>query len=200
VTGRKKWATVANVASSLLVVVTTGVESGVNRLRVVRIAANAPGVRLTPASAPFVPEIPHAAVELERVAIAESDILPGDGYDEYLKPFRTVEDVHVHAALVAYLLGVARRHRFAQSTIEQLLVLAIATRTLAQLDPKAATTHLALAGVLATVPRVVGDVEREWSAAPDDEWTRWQRDRALLGVASSARTARRERAWSTLGA
>jgi acyl-CoA dehydrogenase len=200
VTGRKKWATVATVASSLLVVVSTGVESGVNRLRVVRIAANAPGVRLTPASAPFVPEIPHAEVELDRVAVSESDVLLGDGYDEYLKPFRTVEDVHVHAALVGYLVGVARRHRFGQATVEQLLMLGIATRAIAQLDAKAAPTHVALAGLLASVPRVVEEVEREWAAAPDDEWIRWQRDRALMKVAGSARAARRERAWSTLGA
>ena len=200
VTGRKKWATVANVASSLLVVASTGVESGVNRLRVVRIAANAPGVRLVPASAPFVPEIPHAAVELERVAVSEADVLPGDGYDEYLKPFRTVEDVHVHAALAGYLIGVARRHGFEKATIEQLLVLALASRSIAALDPKVASTHLALAGLLASVPRVVENIEREWAAAPDDEWARWQRDRALLQVAGSARSARRERAWSTLGA
>ena len=41
----------------------------------------------------------------------------------------------------------------------------------------------------------VADVETQWSAASDDEWTRWQRDRVLLQVASKARAGRRERAW-----
>ncbi len=196
--GRKKWATVASAASSLLVVASTGEESGKNRLRVVRVRADAPGVRLHPSSAAFVPEIPHAEVELESVIATDADLLPGDGYDAYLKPFRTIEDIHVHAALAGYLIGVARRHHFPHDVQEHLLVLAVAAHALAHADPKAAATHAALAGVLALAVRLVGEIEPLWSVAPDDEWSRWQRDRALLRVASSARTARRERAWSIL--
>ena len=44
-----------------------------------------------------------------RLVHGEADLLPGDGYDIYLKPFRTIEDIHVHAALIGYLVGVARR-------------------------------------------------------------------------------------------
>jgi acyl-CoA dehydrogenase len=43
-------------------------------------------------------------------------------------------------------------------------------------------------------------LEPLWAAAPDAEWTRWQRDRALLRVAGSARAARRDRAWAILDA
>src|SRR5687768_7686376 len=63
-TGHKKWATVGSLASTLLVCATTGNEGGVPRLRMVRVTANAPGVTLVAASAPFVPEIPHAEVTL----------------------------------------------------------------------------------------------------------------------------------------
>lgn len=198
--GRKKWATVATAASSLLVVASTGEEDGRNRLRVVRVRADAPGVRLSAAAAPFVPEIPHAEVELDGVIATDADLLPGDGYDAYLKPFRTIEDLHVHAALAGYLIGVARRHRFPRELTERLLVLAAASRALAHADPKAAATHAALAGVLALVPPLVAELEPLWSAAAGagDEWSRWQRDRALLRVAGNARAARRERAWSIL--
>ncbi|MEJ7602947.1 MAG: acyl-CoA dehydrogenase family protein [Kofleriaceae bacterium] len=194
VTGRKKWATAATVASSLLVVTSVGVVEGINRLRVVRIAANAPGVTLVPTSASFVPEIPHAEVMLERVAVREADVLAGDGYELYLKPFRTLEDVHVHAALVGYLIGVARRHGIARPIIEQLLLLAVATRAIAALDARAPSTHLALAGLLADVTRVVAELEIAWGEG--EERARWQRDRPLLRVASAARAARTERAWS----
>ena len=195
-TGRKTWATVASEASALLVVASAGEQDGKNRLRVVRIAANAPGVTLRATSTPFVPEIPHAEVTLDRVAVREADVLPGDGYDDYLKPFRTVEDLHVHAALVGYAIGVARRHGFAQELIETLLACAVTTRALAGEDGKAATTHLALAGLFAQLAAALAELERVWSASPDEEWTRWQRDRALLKVAGSARKARRDRAWS----
>jgi alkylation response protein AidB-like acyl-CoA dehydrogenase len=194
-TGRKRWATMATAASHLLVVASTGVDAdGKNRLRVARVATDTPGVRLFPATAPFAPEIPHAEVELDAVAVAADDVLPGDGYDAYLKPFRTVEDLHVHAALLGYLIGVTRRHRLAPELTEQLLALAITTRALAAVDAAAATTHLALAGLIELVTGVIVAVERAWAAVPDDELTRWQRDRPLLQVAGKARAARRERA------
>jgi len=198
ITGHKKWATVATAASSLLVVVSAGEEDGRNRLRVVRVRADAPGVRLIPATTPFVPEIPHAEVALDAVAATDADLLPGDGYDAYLKPFRTIEDIHVHGALAGYLLGVARRRRFAHELQEQLLALAIATQGLSRADPRADTTHVALAGVIELARRLVAELEAVWAAVPDDEWRRWQRDRPLLKVAGAARAARRERAWSML--
>src|SRR5262245_25603109 len=98
----------ASAAQSLLVVASTGNVDGKNRLRVVRVPANAAGVRIEPAVAPFVPEIAHARVTLDGVRVSAGDLLPGDGYDDYLKPFRTIEDLHVHGALLGYLIGVAR--------------------------------------------------------------------------------------------
>jgi acyl-CoA dehydrogenase len=197
-TGRKKWATVASLAQSLLVCATTGTVDGLPRLRMVRVRANAAGLTLAPSSAAFVPEIPHAEVTLDRVRVSEADVLPGDGYADYVKPFRTVEDVHVHGALVGYLTGVARRRNFARDVIERLVALALTTREVALRDAKDAATHVALAGTFALIVREVAALETLWSASPDDEWQRWQRDRVLLQVAGKAREARRDKAWSLL--
>jgi acyl-CoA dehydrogenase len=204
-TGRKKWATAAGVgdehgASALLVVASTGEVDGKNRLRVVRVPANAKGVTLVSSIAPFIPEIPHAEVELAGVDVAEADLLPGDGYDDYLKPFRTVEDLHVHAALVGYLIGVSRRHEVPHEPIEELLAIAVTVRALAAADRAAPSTHVALAGVIGLVTKLVADLELRWSSIGGDEWTRWQRDRSLLRVASAARIARTGRAWETIEA
>ena len=81
---------------------------------------------------------------------------------------------------------------------ERGLALAIALRSLARADPTAATTHVTLAGAIELAARLVGELEALWAAAPDDEWSRWQRDRPLLRVAGNARAARRARAWSVL--
>lgn len=199
-TGKKKWVTLATEASVLLVVASTGQDArGRNRLRVARVPTTADGVRLSAGPPPpFAPEIPHAEIEFTDVAVAETDLLPGDGYEDYLKPFRTIEDLYVHGALVGYLLGVARRHRFPNPMIERLVALLLASRALAQADPKAPETHIALAGVLGWAASLVDDIERQWSASPDEEWARWERDRPLLRVAGNARAARRDRAWATL--
>ena len=205
-TGRKRWATIASASSELLVIASIGTDdAGRNRLRAVRVATDAPGVRLTATSAPFVPEIPHAEVELDQVRVAATDVLPGDGYDVYLKPFRTIEDLHVHAALLGYLVGVTRRHGLDPSLTERALALAAATRAAAAADTGAPSahlaapaTHLALAGLLALVTDLVAAIETAWAPLAGDEHARWQRDRPLLRVAGNARTARRDHARAAL--
>jgi alkylation response protein AidB-like acyl-CoA dehydrogenase len=197
-TGRKKWASLAPAASSLLIVATTGDgPDGKPQLRVARIATTAPGVRLLPSTASFVPEIPHAEVELTAAAV--TDVLPGDGYDAYLKPFRTIEDLHLHVALAGYLLSVIRRKRFPAALSQRVLAHTVTARALAAAPPLAATTHLALAGLLDLAAETIAALEALWATSPDDEFARWQRDRRLLQVASTARTARTARAWSELG-
>jgi alkylation response protein AidB-like acyl-CoA dehydrogenase len=198
-TGHKKWATNAPSADALLVVASTGTGAdGKNRLRVVRVPVTAPGVTVRAAAASFVPEIPHGEVTFDGVSIPEADVLPGDGYDSYLKPFRTIEDLHVHAAVLGYAIGVARRRDFPQELVERGLALAVAVRALAREDAKAATTHLAIAGLLALTNAYVDDFDKHWSASPDDELARWKRDRMLLAVAGKARAARRDVAWEAL--
>lgn len=199
-TGHKKWATAGSLAQWLLVCASTGSEGGKNRLRMVRVATNAPGVTIVPSTAPFIPEVPHAEIRLDRVAIAEADVLPGDGYDDYVKPFRTVEDIHVHAALLGYAIGVARRRHMPRDLVERLVALALLLRAAAEGDAKDAALHVALAGIIELVSREIAALEAAWSAMPDAEWQRWQRDRALLGVAGTAREARRDKAWSLLDA
>jgi alkylation response protein AidB-like acyl-CoA dehydrogenase len=198
VTGVKQWATGADRAATLLVCAKTGDGAdGRPLLVLVRVAAAAPGVTIEAASAAFVPEIAHAKVTL---AGAAGERLPGDGYADYVKPFRTVEDLHVHAALIGYWCRVARERALAIELRERLLALAACARGLAGEDPKAASTHAVLGGLIATTAAVVPDLERAWELAAGgaDDWTRWVRDRAILAVASKARVERRARAWELL--
>lgn len=200
VTGSKKWATAAAYASALLVVASIGDDpaTGRNRLRLVHVPTSAPNLHIKSSAAPFVPEIEHAEIELAGVEVPASAILPGDGYDDYLKPFRTIEDLHVHAALVGYLLTVARVRAWSPALVEVLAALACAARSLGDADVKSPATHLALAGLMEQTTRVVAEVEREWSASNGPEWQRWQRDRPLLQVAAKARNVRRDNARAAL--
>lgn len=201
INGKKKWATAAPLASALLVCAKTGLDDqGRNQLRLVRVPTTAAGVTLAASSAPFVPEIPHAEVTLVDVRVDADAVLPGDGYSEYVKPFRTVEDAHVHAALLGYLVGIARRHDFERGLIEQLVATAIAVRGIGLADAKAVHVHVALAGAITQVTQLVGEVERMWAENENEEYRRWQRDRPLLRVAGAARVARRDAAWNSLEA
>ncbi|MFP2963388.1 acyl-CoA dehydrogenase family protein [Myxococcus sp. 1LA] len=191
--GSKTFVTLGTRAELLLVVASEGQDAeGRNRLRMVAVDAKRPGVRLTALpELPFIPEVPHAELSLEDVAVAPEDVLPGDGYARYLKPFRTVEDCHVQLAMLGWLLQVGRRFGWPDEAREELLALAVMMRGLSQADPTAESTHVALGGGLALTKRAVLErCEPLWESTDAATRERWSRDRVLLGVAGKVRAKR----------
>lgn len=198
--GEKSWGTLAPLASTLIVVARTGQDAeGRPQLRAARVARDAPGVSLAPLDdLPFVPEVPHAVVTFDRVRVAASDVLPGDGYASVLKPFRTIEDLHVVAAQLGHWIGLGRRHQWDRARVAELAALFVGVRALAQSAPDSPAVHLALAGAFDTLRSLGSALEAPLAALPEPERTRWERDRALLGVAGKARVLRTEAAWRAL--
>jgi len=190
--GHKKWITLGGAAETLLVVAKVGEADGRPQLSLAAVRADAPGVRVTALpETPFVPEVPHAEAHFEDVEVTY--VFPGDGYADYLKPFRTVEDLHVHAAFLGYALRATLAAADEEGT-ERLLAVVAAVEALAGTPTASITTHLALAGVIASTNDLVARLESTLTAADP----RFPRDRALLLVAGKARTARRETAWRAL--
>lgn len=189
VTGTKSFVTLGTAADRLLVVATDGVDAaGRNRLKVVVVSADAPGVtvRAQP-ELPFVPEIDHATLVLEG---APGEVLPGDGYADYVKPFRTVEDLHVHAALYGWLIQIGRRAGWADELLEGAFTLLTATVGLCGADPSSVGVHRALGGILDGTLDLLEATEPAWAAVDEETRGRWARDQPLLRVAGSARAAR----------
>lgn len=200
--GEKTFATLASASDELLVVASRGLGAdGKNRLRVVRVKPNAPGVTITPREeTPFTPEIPHAKVTLKGVVVEDADVLPGDGYLHWVKPFRSIEDTHVLAATVGYLAGAARANGFSQGALAECVSLGLSLVDVGARDPSSPLTHVVLAGLFASARRFVGALGDEWARAPEsvaEERARWQRDMALLLVAENARTKRTEAAFAS---
>jgi hypothetical protein len=201
--GRKRWSTMAPLARMLLVAAHEGVDAhGRKRFKLVRVAAGAPGVTIRPMpTTKFVPEVPHAELELEDVAIDGDAPLPGDGYTAYVKRFRTIEDAHIRAAVLAYVLSAARRFDFPEDARERLTASILTMRAVALMDPDAAATHVALAGALTADARLLDEIEPQWDRVEEAERARWRRDRVMFGaVAGQIREARRRRAWERLTA
>jgi hypothetical protein len=192
--GSKAFVTLGTAADTLFVVASEGLdEQGRNRLRVVMIDARREGVHVTELPpTPFVPEIPHAELELRDVAVSPEEVLPADGYTRYLKPFRTVEDCHVHAAFLGWVLQVARRSGWPERVQDEALALAVAIRGLAQSDPASPAVHVALGGALELCQRFVSGLEEWWPRVDAPTRERWERDKRLLGVAGKARAKRHE--------
>ena len=200
--GHKKWTTLGPASSLLLVVARLDDgDAGRPALKVVRIAGDVPGVRLQAMPATrFVPEAPHAEVYLTDVAVRDDQVLDGDGYERYLKPFRTVEDIHVQAAVLAYLVREARHREWPRPFIEQTVSCLLTLVDLAGRDPSDSVTHIALAGALAQSGERFVQADELWRTAGDGAAAaaRWLRDRSLMQVAGTARQQRSERAWERL--
>lgn len=168
-------------------------------LRAVCLDVARPGVAITPLEPlPFVPEIPHASMKLEGVSITDEEVLPGDGYENYLKAFRTIEDVHVQAALVAWLHAVGTRARFPRELREKMLSTLIALRALAEAEPLRPETHLALGGAIREGHAILDACEPHWAMVDEATRLRWQRDRALFEIARKPRELRLASAWASV--
>ncbi|HEY2365936.1 MAG TPA: acyl-CoA dehydrogenase family protein [Polyangiaceae bacterium] len=191
--GEKTFSTLASDADVLLVVASRGERDGRNQLQIARIPSKREGVTIRDREPiAFAPEIPHARVRFHEVRVDPSEILDGDGYDRFLKPFRTIEDVHVIAASLGHVVRVARAYDEPREIVERALAAIAALRTIGEEDPLAPAAHIALAGVLALAAELAGRMNL--ANAEDAVRTRWQRDLPLLGVAGAARNARLEAA------
>ena len=200
--GTKTFVTLGKQAETLLVVARVGEKpDGRPDLTVVRIPSGRDRVVFQDLpKTPFVPEVPHSSVRLEGVEVLEEERLQGDGYLNYVKPFRTIEDIHVAGATLGYLVGWARRTRASATLIAELSADLIALDGLRGASPLDPRVHIALHGIYQRLYRLA-DKEafaRLLDGATDDERQRWERDRGLLGVASKAREARFERAKTDL--
>lgn len=201
VTGAKRWTTLGPASSLLFVVGALEGSAGPRpTLKVARIESGAAGLQLLPMpETRFVPEVPHARVALDRVHVAADALLPGDGYDDCVKPFRTIEDTFVTIAVLAYLLREARARGWQQAFAERCVAALVALADVAASPVGAPATHVALAGALQFALALYTDAGAHWAKAPGDAAAgRWQRDLGLFSVAAAAREQRAARAWQRL--
>ena len=202
ISGAKRWTTLGPDSSVLLIVGALPPQGSDARpqLKVARVAAGTPGLQLLPMpETRFVPEVPHARVQLDGVVVAAAALLPGDGYERYVKPFRSIEDIHVTLAVLGYLLREARQRRWPTGFAERLCAALLTLAALSDAAADAPATHVTLAGALAQAHALYDEAGSLWAAAgADPAAQRWQRDAALFTVASSARGLRAARAWERL--
>ncbi len=190
-TGTKTFVTGGPLAKTLHILAVAGDEASetVRPLVVATVDAKAPGVTIEPLPASgFVPEVPHGRVVL---AGARPATIVEDGWARVVKPFRTVEDIHVTLAVLVYLTRAAHRHRSPPEDIEALAGLVHALHALSTAPSARPGTHLALAGLLTIAETIWPRLRLE-----GEEGERWDRDQRLLTIARKARLARLEAARS----
>ncbi len=202
VSGSKRWTTLGPQGTLLLV---TGRLAGAARderpaFKVAAVRADQPGVTIVPMpETAFVPEVPHARIQLQDVAIDAASLLPGDGYAACVKPFRALEDTFVTAAVLANLLREARQRAWPAELRERLSATLATLAALSESPLEAPAASIALAGALHWAAQLYREAGTLWAQTPDDPAAqRWQRDAPLFNVAAKARQLRAQRAWEQL--
>ncbi len=196
--GRKQFVTCAAEAELFLVAASKGIgNDGKNRLKLVLLERDTTGLTVeVMKDLPIVPEISHGIIHLSEVIVKDSRILPGDGYTSYIKPFRTMEDLHVNAAILGYLFRIAKQFRWPKDIGEQILSLIVTARTLAVCDPSLPAVHIVLGGLLTQTKQLISDLEPLWENVEPEIKSAWKRDCALMNIAEKARASRLNTAWS----
>ena len=190
--GAKKWA-MDGEGTLLIVAKEEGSSESRPTLRLVRVPTSATGLeRIAMPPTRFIPDVPHTRLALD-VTLPKSALLPGDGYSDYVKPFRTLEDIHVHASVMAYLLKQAKSTVFARSLIEPGTSLLLSLEAHAHMPSPA--LDVALTGTLALVHRFFGEADSALFQKDDEASIGWQRDKAILLLGAAAREARANNAW-----
>jgi acyl-CoA dehydrogenase len=195
--GHKKFISMADYADILFVAVNAGAGSdGRKRIRIAVIDPGLEGVRIERMpELPFIPEVGHAEVFLKNVMISADALLPGDGYTAYIKPFRSVEDIQIFAAVTGYLYRITSEYRWDLTFREELLEVISSLKVMSMEDALSESLHIALAGLITRFGRFLEAAESQWSQVDEGIRALWERDRKLLDVAGTLRKKRLSRAW-----
>jgi len=145
---------------------------------------------------PFVPELSHAKFFQQGAVISETQVLSGDGYSDYVKPFRTEEDLHILAALLGQRLRLAMEDD--PPFVTQFIALAQSLIGLQNEDRNAPALHLCLAGLKRTMLNVFEEHDKTLKHSCPKYYSAWLRDKQLLSIAAQAQDMRTQRAWAAV--
>jgi hypothetical protein len=187
--GTKSYVFMGELADTVLVLAKVGEKDGRPVLKLFPVASGAEGLSHTPlAPTPFVPEVPHSALSLD---LLSPPPLQGDGWSDYSKPFRTLEDLFVLLAVMGHGVRVCRQAGL-QAELEGLLPCILALLTLSEMDPGQPALHRALEACL--VQGLTSLDALPWVRCAPEISQRWIRDRSLFMLGAAARKVRIERA------
>lgn len=197
VTGRKDFVTAGLEAEWLLVAARCEAAGESAQLNLAVVYPGEPGVTLEALpTLPLMPEVGHARLTLQHAAC---ELLAGDGWDAYVKPFRSLEDLYVLSALVAWLYGVGQECAWPQALQLRLLGLLGGCAEGSRQCADSVGCHLLLGGLFAQFNALRGELDQALAAGPEQWAQLWQRDQGVLALATAARDKRLAKAWATVG-
>jgi hypothetical protein len=196
VSGRKDFVTAGDAADWLLVAARSEASGETPRLSLAVVYPDEPGVRLEklPAIA-LMPDISHGRLFLDN---AQCELLAGDGWDAYVKPFRTLEDIYVLSAMTAWLYGVGQDSDWPQALQLRLLALLAGCAEVSRQAPNNLAGHVLLGGLFAQFEGLKAELNEALADGPQHWAAMWQRDQSVMDLAAGARGKRLAKALAAV--
>lgn len=196
VSGRKDFVTAGGAADWLLIAARSEQPGDDPRLSLAVAFPDEPGVRVEKLPPmPLMPDISHGRLFLDN---ALCELLAGDGWDAYVKPFRTLEDVYVLSAMTAWLYGVGQDCDWPQNLQLRLLALLAGCAEASRQAPNHPAGHVLLGGLFAQFEGLKAEVNQALAEGPSEWATMWQRDQAVMELAAGARAKRLAKALAAI--
>ncbi|MCW8277634.1 acyl-CoA dehydrogenase [Pseudomonas sp. PCH199] len=194
--GRKDFVTAGDAADWLLIAARSEQPGEEPRLSLAVVYPGEPGVRVEKLpSMTLMPDISLGRLFLDN---AQCELLAGDGWDAYVKPFRTLEDICVLSAMTAWLYGVAQDSDWPQTLQLRLLALLAGCAEVSRQAPSSPAGHVLLGGLFAQFEGLKGEINEALDEGPPQWAAMWQRDQAVMDLAAGARGKRLAKALAGL--
>ena len=205
--GKKRWASLSNVSNHLLVAARRNSPNEERpEMVMVHVPVDSEGLTVEPMPpTAFTPEVSHGRIYLENVQIPIEAVLTGDGYSDYIKPFRFMEDTYVTTGFAASLLRLALDNGWAtedQLTLISVLSLLAQVCEVLESDERGHESplyHLLFDQANNMLQPLVDFEQPRWQKVSAEQRALWLRDAPLLGIAKMAAGIRRERALAMFG-
>lgn len=199
--GEKSYLTGGELADTWLVVARQESAGEPPRTALLVLPAGLPGASVLPRPAiGLLDALPHARARFDGVRVDAPMVSPGDGWRDYARPFRTLEDIHVSVAVAAHLAAEALRAGWPDRLLAVLMATLARLADCASREAGDPVGHLLLAAAEQELQQVAAQVN-DLLAGRDDAFARdWQANRLLLALAAPARGKRLERAAASLRA
>lgn len=186
--GRKDFVTAGDAADWLLVAARSEEPGETPRLSLAVVYPGEPGVKVEKLPAlPLMPDISHGRLHLDG---ALCELLAGDGWDAYVKPFRSLEDVYVLSAMTAWLYGIGQDSNWPQALQLRLLALLAGCAEASRQAPSNPAGHVLLGGLFAQFESLKTEVDQALLQGNPACAAMWQRDQGVMQLAAGARAKR----------
>lgn len=194
--GHKSFVSMADVAKELIVIARTEDSLNAERpvLKAVRVTLPHSGAEITMMpNMGMMPEVSHGVVELNNV---QGQLLAGDGYMDFNKRFRSIEDAHLLMAFTGLILSKVLRHKLDNELIDDALV--VVSALIAQDYSEGAFSVLHLNGINRSFLSLKSRFEKELDSISGEFKNDWSRDSKIFTLANKTRMLKRKKALEYL--